>query len=288
MKRRRVLFVRLSQLRLFARKFLIAVLFVSALALMVLSKADTFVLEKTSNVVLQVFNPIIRVVQMPAQFVYGVYERIKDISYVYAENKKLRKENIDMLLLKNQLRTLKTENRLLARLLNYMPPPEATFVTAKIVAEEGDGFSHSLIAYIGDTDKVKEGQVVLGAESVVGRVETVAGRYVRVLLFTDINSKIPVLVERSRERGILSGDNTTVPKLQFTALNADIRPGDMLVTSGVAGVFPAGLPVGIISRIGEDEIDVETITDIPQLEYVRIVNYGIYEDVVKLISENEG
>ncbi len=288
MKRRRVLFVRLSQLRLFARKFLIAVLFVSALALMVLSKADTFVLEKTSNVVLQVFNPIIRVVQMPAQFVYGVYERIKDISYVYAENKKLRKENIDMLLLKNQLRTLKTENRLLARLLNYMPPPEATFVTAKIVAEEGDGFSHSLIAYIGDTDKVKEGQVVLGAESVVGRVETVAGRYVRVLLFTDINSKIPVLVERSRERGILSGDNTTVPKLQFTALNADIRPGDMLVTSGVAGVFPAGLPVGIISRIGEDEIDVETITDIPQLEYVRIVDYGIYEDVVKLISENEG
>ncbi len=288
MKRRRVLFVRLSQLRLFARKFLIAVLFVSALALMVLSKADTFVLEKTSNVVLQVFNPIIRVVQMPAQFVYGVYERIKDISYVYAENKKLRKENIDMLLLKNQLRTLKTENRLLARLLNYMPPPEATFVTAKIVAEEGDGFSHSLIAYIGDTDKVKEGQVVLGAESVVGRVETVVGRYVRVLLFTDINSKIPVLVERSRERGILSGDNTTVPKLQFTALNADIRPGDMLVTSGVAGVFPAGLPVGIISRIGEDEIDVETITDIPQLEYVRIVDYGIYEDVVKLISENEG
>ena len=288
MKRRRVLFVRLSQLRLFARKFLIAVLFVSALALMVLSKADTFVLEKTSNVVLQVFNPIIRVVQMPAQFVYGVYERIKDISYVYAENKKLRKENIDMLLLKNQLRTLKTENRLLARLLNYMPPPEATFVTAKIVAEEGDGFSHSLIAYIGDTDKVKEGQVVLGAESVVGRVETVAGRYVRVLLFTDINSKIPVLVERSRERGILSGDNTTIPKLQFTALNADIRPGDMLVTSGVAGVFPAGLPVGIISRIGEDEIDVETITDIPQLEYVRIVDYGIYEDVVKLISENEG
>ena len=288
MKRRRVLFVRLSQLRLFARKFLIAVLFVSALALMVLSKADTFVLEKTSNVVLQVFNPIIRVVQMPAQFVYGVYERIKDISYVYAENKKLRKENIDMLLLKNQLRTLKTENRLLARLLNYMPPPEATFVTAKIVAEEGDGFSHSLIAYICDTDKVKEVQVVLGAQSVVGRVETVAGRYVRVLLFTDINSKIPVLVERSRERGILSGDNTTVPKLQFTALNADIRPGDMLVTSGVAGVFPAGLPVGIISRIGEDEIDVETITDIPQLEYVRIVDYGIYEDVVKLISENEG
>ena len=86
----------------------------------------------------------------------------------------------------------------------------------------------------------------------------------------------------------MSGDNTTVPKLQFTALNADIRLGDMLVTSGVAGVFPAGLPVGIISRIGEDEIDVETITDIPQLEYVRIVDYGIYEDVVKLISENEG
>ena len=287
MKRRRVLFIRLSQFRLFIRKFLIAVLFVSALALMMLSKADSLVLEKTSDVLLQVFNPVIRVVQLPAQFVYGVYGKIKDVSRVYAENKKLKKEHADRLLLKNRLRTLEAENKLLARLLNYTPPPEATFVTAKIIAEEGDGFSHSLIAYVGKTDKVKEGQVVLGGESVVGRVETVAGKYVRVLLFTDINSKIPVIVERSRERGILSGDNTTVPKLQFTALNADIKPGDMLVTSGVAGIFPAGLPVGIVSRIGEDETEVETITDIPRVEYVRIGDYGIYDDVVMMTSENE-
>ena len=287
MKRRRVLFIRLSQFRLFIRKFLIAILFVSALALMMLSKADSLVLEKTTTAVTMVFNPVIRIIQMPAQFVYGVYEKIKDIGLVYSENKKLKKENIELMLIKNQLRTLKMENRLLARMLNYTPPPEATFVTAKIVAEEGDGFSHSLIAYIGDADQVKEGQVVLGAESVVGRVETVAGKYARILLFTDINSKIPVLVERNRERGILSGDNTTVPKLQYTALDADIVPGDMLVTSGVAGIFPAGLQVGIVSRIGEDEIEVETITDIPRLEYIRIVDYGIYDDVVKLMQEEE-
>ena len=61
----------------------------------------------------------------------------------------------------------------------------------------------------------------------------------------------------------------------------------MLVTSGVAGIFPAGLPVGIVSRIGEDETEVETITDIPRLEYVRIVDYGIYDDVVMMTSENE-
>lgn len=287
MKRRRVLFIQFSQFRLFIRKTLIAVLFMSALALMMLSKADSFVLEKVSNIIMQAFNPLVRVVHLPAQFIYDVYGKIKDISHVYAENEQLKKENMRTVLLENQLRTLEAENKLLAQLLNYVPPPEATFITAKIIAEEGDGFSHSLIVYIGKTDRVKEGQVVLGAKSVVGRIEAVMGKYARVLLFTDINSKIPVIIERSRERGILSGDNTTVPKLQLTGLNADINIGDMLVTSGVAGVFPAGLPVGTVNRIREDEIEVMTMTDIPRLEYVKIVDYGIYDDVVKLMFENE-
>lgn len=287
MKRRRVLFIQLSQFRLFARKLLIAALFISALALMMLSKADIMLLNKVTDTAFLIFNPLIKVVQLPAQLVYDGYGTIKDVVRVYKENKQLKKENLEMTLLKNQVRTLKMENKLLSGLLNYTPPPEATFVSAKIIAEEGDGFSHSLIAYIDKDADVQEGQIVLGSESVIGRIEAVSGHYVRILLFTDINSKIPVIVERSRERGILSGDNTAIPKLLFTSLDADIRTGDMLVTSGVAGIFPAGLPIGIVSRIGEDEIDVETITDIPRLEYVRIVNYGIYDDVKRITSEEE-
>lgn len=282
MKRRRVLIIQFSHFRLFIRKVLIAVMFVSALILMILSKADSVVINKTSNTVSAFFSPVINAMQLPAEMIYAGYKKIRDISRVYHENKALKKENLELLMLKNQVRTLRMENKLLGRMLNYAPPPEAQYITAKIVAEEGDGFSHSLIAYVGDAENVHNGQVVLGAESVVGRVESVSGKYVRVLLFTDINSKIPVIVERNRERGVLSGNNTNVPTLMFTSLDADIRLGDMLVTSGVAGVFPSGLPVGIVSRIDKDVIEVATLTDIERLEYIKIVDYGIYHEVSQL------
>ena len=155
------------------------------------------------------------------------------------------------------------------------------------MAEEGDGFSHSLIAYSENASQVRKGQVVLGAQSVVGRVESVSGSYIRVLLFTDINSKVPVILERNRIRGILSGDNTTVPKLLFTATGADIKEGDVVVTSGVAGVFPTGLPIGVISKITKDAIAVETISDIERLEYVKIVDYGVYDGMLKLNQGEE-
>ena len=121
----------------------------------------------------------------------------------------------------------------------------------------------------------------------VGRVESVSGSYIRVLLFTDINSKVPVILERNRIRGILSGDNTTVPKLLFTATGADIKEGDVVVTSGVAGVFPTGLPIGVISKITKDAIAVETISDIERLEYVKIVDYGVYDGMLKLNQGEE-
>lgn len=287
MKRRRVLFIRLSQFRVFIRKLLVAALFVSALMFMMLSKADTLILNKITNSVSQAFSPVIQVMQFPAEVVYAVYDKVRDITLVYSENKRLKAENLDLLMLKNQVRTLKAENKLLGQMLNYTPPPEASFVTAKIVAEEGDGFSHSLIAYTDNAEQVRKGQVVLGAESVVGRIESVSGSYVRVLLFTDINSKVPVILERNRIRGILSGDNTTVPKLMFTAAGADIKEGDMVVTSGVAGVFPTGLPIGVVSKITKGAIAVETISDIERLEYIKIVDYGVYDGMLKLNQGGE-
>lgn len=288
MKRRRILFIRLSQFKIFIRKVLIAIMFVSALAFMMLSKADTVVLDKTTGTVSAILSPIIKVMQLPGEFVYAGYEKVRDIAKVYSDNKKLKKENLDILKLKNQIRTLKAENKLLSDMLNYTPPSEANFITAKVVAEEGDGFSHSLIVYIGENNNVYKGQVVLGKDSVVGRIDYVSGKYAGVLLVTDIGSKIPVIIERNRERGILSGDNTLTPKLLFTTLDADIKKGDMVVTSGVAGIFPSGLPIGRVSFIRKDEIEINTITDIEQLEYVKIVDYGIYQDVVKVSQENKG
>ncbi len=287
MRRRRVLFIKLSQLKLFARKVLIALVFVSALAFIMLSKADTVILNKTTGLVSATLSPFIQVLQFPGKIVYKGYEKVRDITTVYSQNEKLKEENLNLLVLKNQISVLKSENKLLGNMLNYTSLPEVSFITAKVVAEEGDGFSHSMIVYTGKENTVEEQQVVLGYESVVGRVEQVQGKYAQIILITDINSKIPVIAERSRERAILSGDNTLKPKLLYTKLNADIQKGDRIVTSGVAGAFPVGLPVGIVSDITEDGIAVTPIADIERLEFVKIVNYDIYSNVVNMLG-NKG
>ncbi|MBO4285362.1 MAG: rod shape-determining protein MreC [Alphaproteobacteria bacterium] len=284
MKRRRVLFIQLSQFRLFIRKLVVAVVMFSALGLLILSRADSAHLGKAEDIVSKTLNPIIRVLQLPADGVYFCYEGVRDVVRVYYDNKilKQRIETLSRLNSKNQ--SLRIENELLSQMLHYTPPPEATFVTAKIIAGESDVFSHSVIAYVSEKPNVQKGQVVLDNQNVVGRIESVHGNYVRILLVSDINSKIPVLIERTRGRGILSGNNTETLKLLFTGSNSDIRLGDKVVTSGVGGIFPSGLTIGYVSKIYTDAVDVKPASTIDMIEYVKIVSYGLNNTLLK---ENE-
>ncbi len=275
MKRRRSLFIHLSYIRILAKKFAIVILFLTAFALMLLNKTESVVLEKTSSLATDVISPVVDLLVVPARMVAGVYDYFAEIKEVYKDNQDLREENKKLLGLYDKMKVLEVENRLLANLLNYVTPPEAKYVTARIIAEEGDAFSHSVIAYTGDSDKIKKGQVVLSDRGVVGRVDKVGNMYSKILLITDINSRIPVMVEKNRVRGILAGDNTSVPQMVFIPLDAELDVGDRIITSGVAGVFPSGLPVGQISSIEKNKVTVKPYSNLNSLEYVRIVDYGL-------------
>ncbi len=274
MKRRRSLFLHLSHIRLLAKKFALVILFLSAFALMLVNKTDTILIEKTSNVATDMLSPLIDVLALPAKMVVRSYDYFRDLRQIHADNLRLKEENRQLNLLYDRYKSLEIENRLLSDLLNYVTPPDSDFVTARVIAEEGDAFSHSMIAYIGDKH-VEKGQVAMSERGVVGRVDRVGAAYARILLITDINSKIPVMVESSRVRGILSGDNTTLPKLVFTPLDAGISVGDRIVTSGVAGVFPAGLPIGKVVSAEKNEIAVKPFSSLEKLEYIKLINYGL-------------
>ena len=265
----------LSNIRLLAKKFALVLLFLSAFVLMLVNKTDTAIIEKTSSLATDVVSPVIDILVIPARAVADVYDYLKELKQIHQENQELRRENRKLLQAKDRAQALEIENRILARLLNYVTPPEAKFITARVIAEEGDAFSHSLIAYTGDAKGVRKGQVVLSNRGVVGRIEQVGKLYSKIILITDINSKIPVMVERTRVRGILTGDNTPTPKMVFIPLEAELTVGDRIVTSGVAGVFPAGLPIGKISSIEKNNVTIKTFTNLERLEYVKIVDYGL-------------
>ena len=275
MKRRRALFVHLSHIRLMAKKFAVVLLFFIAFVMMLFDKTDSVIIDKTSSVATNIFSPVIEVLVIPAKIISGVLNYFYDFRNIREENEKLREENRKLVIRSSRVAALEIENQLLSNLLNYIPPEGSSYITARVVAEEGDAFSHALIVYTAGSDRVKKGQIVLSDSGVVGRVERVGSVYSKIILVTDINSKIPVKIEKSRVRGILSGDNTSSPKLIFVPLEATLMVGDKIVTSGVAGVFPPELPIGKISSIDNGVIKVKTFGNLDRLEYVRIIDYNL-------------
>ncbi len=256
-------------------QFAILALVVSAFALMLLGKADTVIIGTVRAHSSDIIAPIMRVVSIPINFVSSIINNTKELTDIRQENKKLRKENHQLLEWQSLAHKLQNENKQLSNLLKYTAPPEATSVTAHVVSESGSAFAHSLIAYIGIPNPTQKGQAVITGEGLVGRISERGVLSSRILLITDINSRIPVLMEKSRTRGIMVGDNSYRPQISFTPNDAVIDIGDRVVTSGAAGVFPPGVPVGIISSIKNGIIKIQPYADLSKLEYVRIVDYGL-------------
>lgn len=287
MVRQKILLIKVGELKNLFRRLFVVILFLTAFLFILLSHVDSVVIGALDKVILRVTGPVMQVVELPARVIHRVYTYFYDISHIYADNQMLRDENKQMIILQNKVRTLEVENQLLSRLLNYVPPAEASFMSAQVVAESSDNFTHMVLVYIGD-ENVKKGQIVMGDESVIGRIDTVSAPYAKVILITDINSKIPVVVERTRVRGILSGNNKDLPQLIFMRSTTDIQEGDIVVTSGVGGMFPAGLPIGFISSITGNKVEVEPMADISRIEYVRIVDYGLTPDAELSVDFIEG
>ena len=285
MKRRRVLFIQSSQFKLFLRRVTITLVVLFAFFLVLLSKADNTRLSATENMASRVFNPVIRVLQLPVDGVDFAFQKIKNFFFVYSENERLRKSLEDLSVLKNRLQILEVEHALLSEALHYAPLMPAEFLTAKVISAQGDSFNHSLIVYLKNKERVKEGQIALYKENVIGRVENLSGDYARIMLITDINSKIPVFLKKDKTRAILAGNNTSTLDLLYAPSNAKLAVGDEVLTSGIGGIFPTGLPIGSISEIKASGVKVKPFASMEEIEYVRIVDYGLTDDMSKESDE---
>jgi rod shape-determining protein MreC len=167
------------------------------------------------------------------------------------------------------------ENKQLGSLLGFGADASPTSVTARVIGDSGGAFVRSLLVHAGQQNGVRKGQVAVDGTGVLGRVAEVGERSARVLLINDLNSRIPVVIESSRERAILKGDNSAQPELKYLPITTKVSVGDRVVTSGHGGVFPAGLPVGIVTAVAEDDVRVTPFADTVQLEFIRLMDYGL-------------
>jgi rod shape-determining protein MreC len=135
----------------------------------------------------------------------------------------------------------------------------------------------------GRDNGVARGQAAMTGEGLVGRVSEVGSRAARILLITDLNSRVPVVVDGTRQRAILAGDNSARPSLRY-ADSGTIRTGDRIVTSGQGGVFPPGLPVGVVGSVDSEGIWVEPYSALSRVDYLRLVDYGLAEALPNPLS----
>ncbi|MFP2770049.1 rod shape-determining protein MreC [Oceanisphaera sp. KMM 10153] len=153
-----------------------------------------------------------------------------------------------------RLRHLEQENQRLRDLLGSPVRFDTRRMVAEIMAVDTDPFSHQVVIDKGGLEGVFEGQPVLNEQGVVGQVISVGKTTSRVLLITDTSHGIPVRVARNDIRAIASGSGQLDRLLLHNITrNTDIREGDVLLSSGLAGRFPEGYPVGRISRVGYEE-----------------------------------
>lgn len=258
-----------------AQRFAYLGLIVAAFALMLLGKVDTVLVERARTHVTDAVAPIMDVASRPLDAVRQGVEEAEALLDIRAENDRLRQQNERLLRWQAAARKLEAENRELKALLNVKDERAAAFITARVIADAGGTFAHSLILNAGSSDGVRKGQAVMTGEGLVGRVQETGSRSSRILLLTDLNSRIPVLVEPSRVRGVLAGNNTDRPRLIHLPPGAVVSPGERIVTSGHAGAFPPGVAVGTIATVSDGAIGVQPFVDRARLEFVSVLDYGL-------------
>ena len=247
----------------------------AAFALMLLGKAEVVVVERVRMAMLDVLAPVFGVISQPAEAVSGAVGEVDRVVHVYQENQVLRTQVSRLEQWQEAARRLDAENQALRGLLNFPADPGTRQVTGRVIGDSGGAFVRSILVAVGAEQGVAKGQAAMTGEGLVGRVSEVGERSARILLITDLNSRIPVLIETSRERAVLAGDNTARPHLLYLSPDARLSPGDRVVTSGHGGALPAGLPVGVIADVGERGVQVQPYVDWSRLEFVRLLDYGL-------------
>ncbi|HEY1857886.1 rod shape-determining protein MreC [Acidocella sp.] len=193
-----------------------------------------------------------------------------------AENARLRAENATLLQWQGVAMALEAQNAALKASLNYVPSPAPHFFTGNVVADLGGVYARSVLVELprsGEGDVV--GAVAMDGRGVAGRVVDAGDRAARVLLITDLNSRVPVAIGPTGQPAMMAGTNGPDPALLYWAPGHPPAEGAVVLTSAVGGAFPPGLPVGVVHYDGQNDPEVLPLADLASLRLLRLFSYPV-------------
>ena len=209
------------------------------------------------------------VVSAPAKSFSSFSEFISNHINVYNNYAQLKKENEE---LKNNISSsdfLELENRQLRKLIDEQVSTTTNFASARVMLDKQSPYLNSFIINIGANKNIKNGMAVLHGKNFIGRIVNVNFFSSRVLLVSDLNSRIPVIIDPSTHHAILIGHGKKKPTLDFLPENHNIENGNKIYTSGKEGVFAPGIPIGEV--IIEENIPKALLfSDLNQISFINV------------------
>jgi rod shape-determining protein MreC len=253
------------------KRLLLVVLILALGAVFVVWRIDSPRVERFRA---QVIDRVVPKMDWAMAPVTGTVQLIRDFqSYqrLSEQNAELRRELRKMTAWKEAALQLRQENARLRDLNNVRLDPRLTYITAVVLADSGSPFRQSVLINVGSRDGIVDGWATMDGIGLVGRVSGVGRNTSRVILLTDATSRIPVEIQPSGQRALLTGDNTAAPPIDFIENPDLVRPGDRIVTSGDGEVFPPGLLIGQVAEDPGGRLRARLAADYERLEFLRVL-----------------
>ena len=213
------------------------------------------------------------IVSMPENLLKDSYITIQNYKKLYKENEKIKSE-LEILKAKDLLNEfIISENQRLKIIVDdYLIKSET--IIAKVLSDKSSPYLRSIIINKGSKHKINLGMVVVDGAYLVGKIVEVNYSSSRVLLLSDLNSKIPVIVEPNTVFSILSGTGKDYGIIQYSKKYEDIKNESVIYTSGAGSLFKAGIPIGKMNINNlSDEKKVDFFSDFSQLKFVKVVSF---------------
>ena len=253
------------------RRVLVGMLVLVLLALFLLWRIDSPRVERFRAALVDKVVPSFDWALVPVTKAVAMIDDFQSYARLYEQNQQLRGELQQMKAWKEAALQLEQKNARLLDLNSVRLDAKLTHVTGVVLADSGSPFRQSVLLNVGSRDGIMEGWATMDGIGLVGRISGVGQRTSRVILLTDANSQIPVVVQPSGQKALLSGDNSVLPLMEFLEDADQVRPGDRVVTSGDGAMFPAGLLVGQVAMGSDKRLRVVLSADYQRLEFLRVL-----------------
>ncbi|MGZ8519790.1 MAG: rod shape-determining protein MreC [Candidatus Binatia bacterium] len=238
--------------------------------------------EPIGALLMWILRPLQIAGQGTANWIKGFRDNYDTLAGFRSENERLRKRLQTLEIERQRLLEAEATNRRLQQLLDFRSELPAGAITASIIAASATSWFQSCVLNKGSADGVRKGMAVVTPLGVIGKVVSVTGRTAKVLLLTDPNSGIDVLVQRTRSRGIVSGSLESGTVLKYVKRSEDVQEGDRLVTSGLDNVFPKGMLAGTVIKVRKQSRGL-----FQSVEVLPAVQASLVEEVLVVSGETE-